>query len=726
MFDPSQFDYGGDFTYDPRTDSIASRASFVPAPAAQPTFTPPAPTFTPPAPSMQMYFGGPDTSVDLTGIGPLMSPQATQAPLMAPAPAPAPVDNRSVVIPGTDLSVNVDDFLANRTTALNNAVPVQSTPVAPMSGTPVGAFGADLTGADFASLRGLPGPGSLANVNLNVAQTTPAPTPTPTVDERAQEAVQSVFSPPVNVSYTTDEDPANVGVTVLGTSPDMDNYYGGPDTSPAPVAPPAVTTPTTTPTSNVNVTGLTPTPLTIGTGANTGDGSGITGGGITGGVSNEALMNDYLNRRFGSTRWEGAGGKLNPETPEEWLSYYNYYAINSPDADERANWARMADNWRGIIADLGTTGGSDQYSWFNPVNFVNTVDSKASYYNYLRGLGYSDAQIRAAADAKLADQGGAGTDEMWSALTTRANQLLTGKTGATTGLTQSDLDKALQEALKASATDYENRISSLNAKIDALIAAQQAVPKPTVPGTSYIPPSLSIAGPIYSGGGAGPVVTGSSSPIPIRTVQGPSGPGAVIPGAPAGQSPITLPGAGAGVPSAPLTGQLPGMTDQYDLQRFVNLMQNPGMQNLTPTGVDLSKGYYDRLGNFIPAAQIPQGPPPGYAKGGDVNADMLRELMSGDMDEVGTARDMLEKYGMSPDGEYVSRETRPTGQSVRRVVKKSSEQPGAREMMMALESLSVDKRREGLRPEVRARDLMAQDMSRATFNEPRLTKKRFS
>lgn len=668
MFDPSQFDYGGDFTYDPRTDSIASRASFVPAPVAQPTFTPPAPTFTPPPPAMQTYFGGPDTSVDLTGIGPLMSQQATQAPLTAPPPAPAPTP-----APVTKA--------APAPAPAPTPAPAPAPTMAPMSGTPVGAFGADLTGADFSSLRGLPGPGSLANVNLNVAQTTPAPTPTPTVDERAQEAVQSVFSPPINVSYTTDErqdypltvggvpapdeDPANVGVTVLGTSPDMDNYYGGPDTSPTPVAPPPpavtapTTTPTTTPASNVNVTGLTPTPLTIGTGANTGDGSGITGGGITGGVSDETLMNDYLNRRFGSTRWEGTGGKLNPETPEEWLSYYNYYAINSPDADERANWARMADNWRGIIAELDA--------------------SKAA-----------------------------------SATTT------------VPGLTQADLDKGIQDALKTSATDYENRISSLNAKIDALIAAQQAVPKPTVPGTSYIPPSLSIAGPIYSGGGSGPVVSGSSSPIPIRTVQGPSGPGTVIPGAPAGQSPITLPGAGAGVPSAPLTGQLPGMTDQYDLQRFINLMQNPGMQNLTPTGVDLSKGYYDRLGNFIPAAQIPQGPPPGYAKGGDVNADMLRELMSGDTDEVGTAREMLEKYGMSPDGEYVSRETRPTGQSVRRVVKKSSEQPGAREMMMALESLSVDKRREGLRPEVRARDLMAQDMSRSTFNEPRLTKKRFS
>ena len=543
-----------------------------------------------------------------------------------------------------------------------------------MSGTPVGAFGADLTGADFSSLRGLPGPGSLANVNLNVAQTTPAPTPapTPTVDERAQEAVQSVFSPPINVSYTTDErddyvmtptvspfittDEAPAEVTYMPSRDDLEQDFIDANTVKPPITP-VSTTPVST--SNVNVTGLTPTPLTIGTGANTGDGSGITGGGITGGVSDETLMNDYLNRRFGPTRWEGTGGKLNPETPEEWLSYYNYYAINSPDADERANWARMADNWRGIIAELDA--------------------SKAA-----------------------------------SATTT------------VPGLTQADLDKGIQDALKTSATDYENRISSLNAKIDALIAAQQAVPKPTVPGTSYIPPSLSIAGPIYSGGGSGPVVSGSSSPIPIRTVQGPSGPGTVIPGAPAGQSPITLPGAGAGVPSAPLTGQLPGMTDQYDLQRFVNLMQNPGMQNLTPTGVDLSKGYYDRLGNFIPAAQIPQGPPPGYAKGGDVNADMLRELMSGDTDEVGTAREMLEKYGMSPDGEYVSRETRPTGQSVRRVVKKSSEQPGAREMMMALESLSVDKRREGLRPEVRARDLMAQDMSRSTFNEPRLTKKRFS
>ena len=66
------------------------------------------------------------------------------------------------------------------------------------------------------------------------------------------------------------------------------------------------------------------------------------------------------------------------------------------------------------------TGNTDQFPWFNPAAAGNTIQSKAQYYNQLRAAGYSEQQIRNAADAKLGFQ----TNTDWSALTSAAANLL--------------------------------------------------------------------------------------------------------------------------------------------------------------------------------------------------------------------------------------------------------------------------------------------------------------
>ena len=66
----------------------------------------------------------------------------------------------------------------------------------------------------------------------------------------------------------------------------------------------------------------------------------------------------------------------------------------------------------------------DQYSWFDISRLGTTPTSKAQYYNQLLAAGYTDAQIKAAANAKI--PGGAGTDAQWSELTGLAARLRAG------------------------------------------------------------------------------------------------------------------------------------------------------------------------------------------------------------------------------------------------------------------------------------------------------------
>jgi len=57
----------------------------------------------------------------------------------------------------------------------------------------------------------------------------------------------------------------------------------------------------------------------------------------------------------------------------------------------------------------------DQYAWFDPTKFSSTdATSKARYYNLLRSAGYTDAQIMAAANAKL--PGGIGSPDQFREL----------------------------------------------------------------------------------------------------------------------------------------------------------------------------------------------------------------------------------------------------------------------------------------------------------------------
>ena len=67
---------------------------------------------------------------------------------------------------------------------------------------------------------------------------------------------------------------------------------------------------------------------------------------------------------------------------------------------------------------------TDQYPWFDVSRIGNTPESKARYYNALIDAGYSPAQIKAAAGAKI--PGGYGTESQWSELTTLANRLRAG------------------------------------------------------------------------------------------------------------------------------------------------------------------------------------------------------------------------------------------------------------------------------------------------------------
>jgi hypothetical protein len=77
------------------------------------------------------------------------------------------------------------------------------------------------------------------------------------------------------------------------------------------------------------------------------------------------------------------------------------------------------------------TGNTDQFPWFNPADAGNTIQSKAQYYNQLRAAGYSEQQIRNAADAELGFQ----TNTDWSALTGAAANLINTGTTGTTGTT---------------------------------------------------------------------------------------------------------------------------------------------------------------------------------------------------------------------------------------------------------------------------------------------------
>lgn len=196
----------------------------------------------------------------------------------------------------------------------------------------------------------------------------------------------------------------------------------------------------------------------------------------------------------------------------------------------------------------------------------------------------------------------------------------------------------------------------------------RSVPMPTMPGTSgYTPSDIPVSG---------------YQPIPM--------PGAGTP------TPFFTPNTGGLTPGTiPVSTPLQSLaTSNLPLQA---LGANP---NLSPTviGGAQNLGYYtDRMGNVIMSPGAVR--PPGFAKGGSANADLLKELETlreeradSGMKDIESARAMLEQLSSAPAVSQTEVSLSPTAQSVRRTsrrpIRQETDRGSARGMAMELEEIT--------------------------------------
>lgn len=174
-----------------------------------------------------------------------------------------------------------------------------------------------------------------------------------------------------------------------------------------------------------------------------------------------------------------------------------------------------------------------------------------------------------------------------------------------------------------------------------------------------------------------------------------------------GYQPIPMPGAGTGTPFfTPNTGGLtpgtiPVSTPLQSLATSnVPLQALDANPNLGPTvlGGAQNLGYYtDRMGNVILSPGAVR--PPGFAKGGSANADLLKELETlkeeradSGMKDIESARAMLEQLSNAPAASQTEVSLSPIAQSVRRTsrrpIRAETDRGTAKGMAMELEEVT--------------------------------------
>jgi hypothetical protein len=201
-------------------------------------------------------------------------------------------------------------------------------------------------------------------------------------------------------------------------------------------------------------------------------------------------------------------------------------------------------------------------------------------------------------------------------------------------------------------------------------AISRSVPMPTMPGAGgYTPSNIPVSTPGYQ-------------PIPM--------PGAGTP------TPFFTPNTGGLTP-----GTIPVSTPLQSLATSNLPMQALGANpNLSPTvlGGAQNLGYYtDRMGNVILSPGAVR--PPGFAKGGSANADLLKELETlreeradSGMKDIESARAMLEQMSSGPAVSQTEVNLSPNAQSVRRTsrrpIRQETDRGSARGMAMELEEIT--------------------------------------
>jgi hypothetical protein len=199
-----------------------------------------------------------------------------------------------------------------------------------------------------------------------------------------------------------------------------------------------------------------------------------------------------------------------------------------------------------------------------------------------------------------------------------------------------------------------------------------------------------------------------------------------------------MPGAGTGTPffnpntggltpgTIPVSSDLPSLrTSDLPLQA---IGQNP---NLSPTilGGEENLGYYtDRFGNIILSPGAVR--PPGFAKGGSADADLLKELEefreAEGLKDIDSARAMLERLSNEPATSSTEVSVSPLAQSVKRTsrtpIRQQTDRGTAKGMAMELEEVTQS-RDQGPRTKRQTEDLRQRmELLRNTLGMPTLSK----
>jgi hypothetical protein len=199
-----------------------------------------------------------------------------------------------------------------------------------------------------------------------------------------------------------------------------------------------------------------------------------------------------------------------------------------------------------------------------------------------------------------------------------------------------------------------------------------------------------------------------------------------------------MPGAGTGTPffnpntggltpgTIPVSSDLPSLrTSDLPLQA---IGQNP---NLSPRvlGGEENLGYYtDRFGNIILSPGAVR--PPGFAKGGSADADLLKELEefreAEGLKDIDSARAMLERLSNEPATSSTEVSVSPLAQSVKRTsrtpIRQQTDRGTAKGMAMELEEVTQS-RDQGPRTKRQTEDLRQRmELLRNTLGMPTLSK----
>ena len=199
-----------------------------------------------------------------------------------------------------------------------------------------------------------------------------------------------------------------------------------------------------------------------------------------------------------------------------------------------------------------------------------------------------------------------------------------------------------------------------------------------------------------------------------------------------------MPGAGTGTPffnpntggltpgTIPVSSDLPSLrTSDLPLQA---IGQNP---NLSPRvlGGEENLGYYtDRFGNIILSPGAVR--PPGFAKGGSADADLLKELEefreAEGLKDIDSARAMLERLSNEPATSSTEVSVSPLAQSVKRTsrtpIRQQTDRGTAKGMAMELEEVTQS-RDQGPRAKRQTEDLRQRmELLRNTLGMPTLSK----